>query len=316
MERAELMRVLAEKNIKPFVKWAGGKSWLISELSESLRTDSEVYMELFVGGGSFFLFLLENIEKTNLKRMIINDINTKLISVYEVIRDSVEGLIDGLKEMQDRYNNLSLMEEKEQLFYSIREDFNASNQDLLTTSRDFIFLNKTCFNGLYRENLSGAFNVPFGKRKSVSLYDRDNLLRISERLNLKHGNKNIVEFYSCDFKALESMIAENIFCYIDPPYRPVTRSGFKAYNKGNFNDKNQIELAEFCQKIEQKKGYFVLSNSDPRNLDASDDFFDELYRGFEIKRVFARRNINSDGSGRGKISEILIKNFTQDGVGA
>lgn len=298
-----------KKDLKPFVKWAGGKSQLISELINNFNFECETYIEAFTGGGAFFLYLLDNIEKTKLKKLIINDINKNLITVYETIKDSVYELIEELTKLQNLYNNLETIEEKEQLFYSIREEFNTNQNSKIKLSRDFIFLNKTCFNGLYRENSKGFFNVPFGKKRTVSLFEYENLKNISEKLNLKIDNKNVVEIYCENYDFFKSKIDKNVFFYIDPPYRPVTKNGFTSYNKSNFNDTNQIELSEFCNIIDKKGGYFLLSNSDPKILDENDNFFDELYKNYNIKRVFARRNINSKGNGRGKISEILVKNF-------
>lgn len=298
-----------KKKIKPFIKWAGGKTQLLSELKENLKDDIEIYVELFVGGGTLFFNLLENFENTSLKKIIINDINEKLIITYRTIRDSVEELIKMLNEIQNQYNNLETLEKKSEFFYSIRKEFNSKQNDKLKISRDFIFLNKTCFNGLYRENSKGEFNVPFGKKKQISIFDEYNLREISKKLNLEYNGEKIVEIYNGDFKKFEEKIEKNIFFYIDPPYRPITKNGFTDYNKSSFNDKNQIELANFCKKIHKKKGSFLLNNSDPKNLDENDNFFDELYKSFYIKRVLARRSINSKGDSRGKITELLIKNY-------
>ena len=297
------------EKLKPFVKWAGGKTQLLPILLENFQYECKIYVEAFIGGGALFLTILDNLEETQIEKIIINDINKKLITTYEVIRDNINNLIYELKNIENSYNSLETLEKKENLFYQIRDEFNLNNTDSLKIARDFIFLNKTCFNGLYRENSKGKFNVPFGKKDKASIFDEENLLLLSQKLNLEKNGKKIVEIRQGDFFSLEKEISSETFFYLDPPYRPVTKNGFTDYNKSTFNDDTQKKLAEFCTKINQAGGKFLLSNSDPKVLDINDNFFDDLYKNYCIERVEARRNINSKGNGRGKINEILVKNY-------
>lgn len=297
-----------KKNIKPFVKWAGGKTQILDVLQENLNYNCKIYIEAFVGGGALFFSILDSIEEFNIEKIIINDINEKLITTYSTIRDNIILLNNELILLERRYNDLESLEKKEILYYTIRNEFNSVYTDNIKLSRDFIFLNKTCFNGLYRENSQGKFNVPFGKKEKVKLMDVDNLLNISKKLNIKKNGKQVVEIKKGDYRHLLKEIDENTMVYIDPPYRPITKNGFTSYNKSNFNDEEQKRLAQFCQEIDKKRGAFMLSNSDPKNLDKNDNFFDDLYNDYNIQRIYARRNINSNGKERGNITELLIKN--------
>lgn len=297
------------KNIKPFVKWAGGKTQLLQTLHENFNYNCQKYIETFVGGGALFFSLLNMIEKTNIEKIIINDINKKLMITYSTIRDNVDLLIKELILLENKYNNLSSLEAKEELYYLIRKEFNQNSKDYINTSRNFIFLNKTDFNGLYRENSKGDFNVPFGKREKVNLLEEENLLEISRKLNVRKNGERIIEIKNMDYNDLIDKIDKNTMIYLDPPYRPITKNGFTSYNKSNFNDDNQVELLKFCNKITELKACFMLSNSDPHNLDINDNFFDTLYKEYNIQRVQARRNINSSGTGRGNVTELLIKNY-------
>lgn len=295
--------------MKPFIKWAGGKTQLLDILNENLNYECDKYIETFVGGGALFISLLENIEKTNIKKIIINDINEKLIITYKTIKNNIEELINELEKIRDEYNSLKTLEEKSDMFYKIREEFNKQTNDNIKISRNFIFLNKTCFNGLYRENSKGEYNVPFGKRKKISLFEKDNLLELSKFMNKKINEEDVLIICNKNYNELLEYMDNNTMIYLDPPYRPITTNGFTTYNKSNFNDKNQIELANFCNEINNIGAKFMLSNSDPHNLDINDNFFDNLYQNYNIQRVGATRRINSDGNNRGEITEILIKNY-------
>lgn len=298
-----------KSSIKPFLKWAGGKTQLLDEIINGLPKDMENikrYVEPFVGAGSVFLYFLEN---DYFEEYIINDINSKLINLYEIIRDTPEELIEILTELKNKYLNLE-MEEREELFYCIRSKFNNLNCNKVQLAAYFIFLNKTCFNGLYRENLKGEFNVPFGKHKNPSFFDEILLVNISKLLNMKNKNgEHKVKILNKNFYELDEYIDNNTFVYCDPPYRPVTVGGFTSYNKSNFNDEAQVSLRDFYKAMSDKDAKMMLSNSDPKNLDENDMFFDELYSEFNIERVYAKRNINSIGSKRGKITELLITNY-------
>lgn len=303
-----------ETTIKPFIKWAGGKTQLLEVLKENFPPKEikiNRYIETFIGGGALFLDILSNFNNYNFDEIIINDINTKLINTYICLKEDCNQLIKHLNELKSIYQSLETLEEKENYFYEVRNNFNdKNNTDEYIKSAELIFLNKTCFNGLYRENSKGLFNVPFGKHKDPSIFDESHLKKISDLLNLKNSSgDDVVKILNLNFNELATYIDQNTFVYFDPPYRPVTKNGFTSYDKSNFNDEAQILLAEFCKKISSKKAYFLLSNSDPKNLDENDEFFDDLYKDFCINRVSASRRINSKGSGRGNITEILVNNF-------
>ncbi|MDU1854979.1 MAG: DpnII family type II restriction endonuclease, partial [Clostridium baratii] len=302
------------KEVKPFLKWAGGKSQLLSEINNNLPNNIEnnkTYVEAFVGAGAVFF---DFISKDIFDKYIINDINEKLINLYKVIRDNPDLFIRKLNEKKQEYLNSS-EEEREKMFYEIREEFNKEKEDLIIQAVEFLFLNKTAFNGLYRENSKGDFNVPWGRYKNPSFYDEETIRDISKVLNKKNKNGDlVVDIRSGEFFELENIIDKNTFVYLDPPYRPVTVGGFNSYNKSSFNDDKQIELRDFYKRMSDKGAKLMLSNSDPKNLDENDEFFDELYKDFNIKRVYARRNINSKGSERGKITEILVTNYNVDNI--
>lgn len=295
-------------NIRPFLKWAGGKTQLLDEIIKELPVDIKQYkryVEPFVGAGAVFFYFLEN---NYFEEYIINDINSKLINLYKVIRDKPEDLIVEIQGLKTKYLELDTKERKK-LFYEIRTNFN-NNCSSIKLASYFIFLNKTCFNGLYRENSKGNFNVPFGKYKNPSFFDEIQLRKISRLLNLKNSNGEFkVKILNKDFSELKEYIDVNTFVYCDPPYRPVTVGGFTSYNKSNFNDKSQILLRDFYKLMDAKGAKVMLSNSDPKNLDEKDTFFDELYSNFNIKKVYSKRNINSVGNRRGKITELLIINY-------
>jgi DNA adenine methylase len=259
------------------------------------------YVEPFVGGGAV---LFDIISKYKFEQIIINDYNEELINLYMHIRSEVEDIIYELKKISDIYFSLN-EEERANCFYKMREQFNKTKSNTIEKSVLFIFLNKTCFNGLYRVNSKGEFNVPYGKYKSPTILDKDNLHNVSEILS----NVTILKG---DFSIVEEYVDDKTFVYFDPPYRPLsTTSNFTSYAKNDFNDKEQERLADFFKKLNNKDAKLMLSNSDPKNINIEDNFFDELYNnpGFNIKRVDAKRSINSKGNGRGKITELLITNY-------
>ena len=289
---------------KPFVKWAGGKSQLLNEIRSKYPEKIEKYCEPFVGGGAV---LFDILEKYNPKKILINDINKELINTYNQIKNENYELIKILKKWEKTYN--SITEDKRQCIYNKkRDDYNkliikSSEKDLLIKAALFIFLNKTCFNGLYRVNSSGFFNVPKGKYKKPIICDEINLTQISELL------KN-VDIICGDFEQCEKFIDSKTFIYIDPPYRPLTLSAsFTSYSKEQFNDNDQLRLGRFIDRINGKGAKIVLSNSDPKNVNKKDNFFDELYQGYTIQRINAKRIINSKGNGRGNITELLVANY-------
>ena len=199
-------------------------------------------------------------------------------------------------------------DERQKYFYNIRTEYNSyllDNEIDVKRASEFIFLNRTCFNGLYRVNKNGKFNVPCGKYKNPTICDSNNLRNLSKLL------KNVVFAYG-DYKESEKLVDENTFVYFDPPYRPLSvTSGFTSYTKEDFNDENQKELAEYYNKLNLKNAKLMLSNSNPKNTNENDNFFEKIYKGFNINEVSAKRMINANAKGRGEISELLITNYEE-----
>ena len=291
----------------PFVKWAGGKGQLIdvlkSNLPQGIGTSITKYAEPFVGGGALLFSLLS---EHSFEEVYICDNNKELMNTYAMIKDHCGELIQCLMDMQCRYNNCICIEEKQSFYYEQRNKFNTfilSDSTRIEKAALFIFLNKTCFNGLYRVNKKGLFNVPFGKHENPTICDTENLLKVNDIL------KNVT-IRSCDYHDVMTFADESTFVYIDPPYRPLnTTSTFTSYTEEQFNDQNQIELADMYKELSSKNIKVMLSNSDPHNVNEDDNFFDDLYADFTIMRVEASRMINSKASSRGKIKELLIKNY-------
>lgn len=289
---------------KPFIKWVGGKSQLLEEIREKYPSKIEKYCEPFVGGGAVLFDILSNFKPS---QVLINDINNELINTYSQIKNNCEGMISQLSEIQAIYKNHSLEENKE-FFYEKRARYNelkvnGNDAENLEKAVLFIFLNKTCFNGLYRVNSKGLFNVPFNSAKNPLLCDEDNLIACSKLLQN-------VEMKVGDYRECKSFIDDKTFVYIDPPYRPLTQTAaFTSYSENGFTDKEQIELGNFITEISNRGAMVLASNSDPKNTDENDNFFDELYSQFKIKRVSASRMINSNAKKRGAINELLISNI-------
>lgn len=289
---------------KPFVKWVGGKTQLLDEVEKSLPKDLHRYEELtyiepFVGGGAVLFWILQ--KYPNIKRAIINDINPDLICTYKVIKCDAQKLIDKLDSIQTEYISLSPDGRKE-YFLQKRKEYNTKGYSDLENAALFIFLNRTCFNGLYRVNSKGAFNVPHGKYANPKICDKENLLAVSELLQK-------VEILCGDFAKTEDYATSNSLFYLDPPYKPLSEtSSFTSYSKEGFNDAEQIRLRDFCTRISQKQARFVASNSDPIEEASGESFFEQLYYQFKIKRVYATRMINSNPNNRGFVSEIMISN--------
>lgn len=290
---------------KPFVKWVGGKTQLLDDIKKSLPHDFSqrngvTYVEPFVGGGAVLFWILQ--EYSNITRAIINDINAELICTYRVIKCDVESLIIELDRLQTEYLPLDEVYRKEYYLFQ-RERFNERDISDVETAALFIFLNRTCFNGLYRVNSKGKFNVPHGRYSNPKICDEETLKADSAVLQR-------VEILCGDFAQTGIYASDNVLYYFDPPYRPLTEtSAFTSYSKNGFDDAEQMRLRDFCAHISKRKSLFVASNSDPQNVDNKDDFFDQLYEMFSIKRVSAARMINSKGTGRGAISEIVISNI-------
>ena len=296
-----------EKKVKPFLKWAGGKGQLLSEIEKYYPFEGShitKYAEPFVGGGAV---LFDILSKYDLESIYISDINAELINTYRIIRDNIGELISLLKVMQNEFlpldtdNRKAYYLEKRARFNDLK--VNGNENINIEKAALMIFLNKTCFNGLFRVNRKGLFNVPMGSYKNPLICDEENLSAVSKKLQ----NVTIV----CgDYKKAQDFIDENTFVYFDPPYRPITNtSSFTAYTENLFNDEEQIELAKFVDDMDRKGAKIVVSNSDPKNTDSTDDFFDNIYSAHSIRRVDATRLINCNSEARGKIKELLISNF-------
>ena len=291
---------------KPFVKWAGGKKQLLSSIERVLPQDFSklkniTYIEPFVGGGAVLFWILQNYPN-NITRAVINDINPNLTNVYKTIRDNRYELLEILSYFERSYISLSDLDLKKELFTSIRTRYNLETVSSIERAAMFIFLNKTCFNGLYRVNKKGLFNVPYGKYANPKICDVETIESDSELLQR-------VEILTGDFSQTIDYIGDQTLFYFDPPYRPISSSSsFTAYSKENFKDVDQLRLAEFSKQINALGCYFILSNSDSKSSENEVSFFDEIYDNFSIERVAATRAINSIGKKRGKVSEILVTN--------
>lgn len=290
---------------KPFLKWAGGKTQLIQQIKDRLPdyivADRFTYIEPFVGSGAVLFWMLN--EFPNLEKAIINDINSDLTDSYITIKNNVEELINILGNWEFEYHNISSIEEsKKEYYYEKRELFNLRISDQTTQSALFIFLNRTCFNGLYRVNKSNKFNVPIGSYKTPQICNETNLKAVSKVLQK-------VEILNGDYTETLQYAKENTLFYFDPPYKPLSEtSSFNSYAKDDFNDAEQIRLKEFCELLDNNNHNWLLSNSDVRGKNPDDNFFDDLYADYNIHRVNARRSINANPSKRGKLTELLITN--------
>lgn len=297
--------------VKPFVKWAGGKGSLIPQLTnfypfELKNGTIKSYVEPFVGGGAV---LIDILQKYNVESAYAFDTNRDLINCYNVIKSNVEELINCLKEKEEKYIKLEV-DDRQKYFYEIRNNYNSynNNNGELNVKRasEFIFLNRTCFNGLYRVNKSGEFNVPFGKYKNPRICDTNNLRNLSKLF------ENVTFQYG-DYKESSQYIDNETFVYFDPPYRPLSiTSAFTSYTKEDFNDNNQKELAKYFKELDYKSAKLMLSNSNPKNTNKDDTFFETIYKGFNINEVSAKRMINSNAKQRGEISELLITNYEEN----
>jgi DNA adenine methylase len=301
-------------NAKPFLKWAGGKTQLLEEFNKRLpqkifkSRDIQNYVEPFVGGGAMFFFLKRNYD---IKNSVLLDINKELVIGYKVIQNNFKQLIDELSELEVDYLKKSEMDRKD-YYYKIRNEYNKQmldfdyvnyNEEWITRVSYLIFLNKTGFNGLFRQNKKGEFNVPVGRYKNPKICDENNIIEVNKAL------KNTLVLCD-DFSKADEYITKETFVYLDPPYRPLNKtSNFTSYAKDGFTDHDQNRLAEFYKRMDKEGAFLMLSNSDPKNNDPNDEFFDELYSDFNIERVPAKRFINCDASKRGEINEIIVRNY-------
>lgn len=292
---------------KPFLKWAGGKGQLLTEIQKYYPfADKKItkYAEPFIGGGAV---LFDVLNRYDLSEVYISDINAELVNCYWAAQQCVEELIQALTKMQDEY--LPLNHEKRREYYTEkRARFNElkngeKKKGDIEKAALMIFLNRTCFNGLFRVNKKGQFNVPMGAYKNPIICDAQNLRAVSQKLKA-------VKIVCGDYKKSEVFVDENTFVYFDPPYRPLTEtSNFTSYTESQFDDNKQIELAQFAKMLDARGAKIVISNSDPKNENAEDDFFDTLYSAQRVHRVEASRMINCNKNSRGKIKELLITNF-------
>ena len=292
------------KMVKPFIKWAGGKSQLLDEIRKKYPPKIERYCEPFVGGGAVMLDVLANCKP---REVMINDINKELVNTYKQVQRNIDELIAILEVLQEKFWKADI-EERKIIYTSERNRFNelkfaTDNKNNVELAALFIFLNKTCFNGLYRVNRDGLFNVPIGSYKFPPICDSENLRTISKLM------KNVI-IHCGNYSECYDFINSQTFVYIDPPYRPLTvTSSFTSYSENKFGDNEQIELGKFVDKVSSKGATIVLSNSDPKNVDDKDEFFDDLYGKYNIQRVSAKRRINSKGDKRNNVNELLISNF-------
>ena len=286
---------------KPFIKWVGGKSQLIEQLEAKLPADFDnwenvTYIEPFVGGGAMLFYMLQT--HPNIKSAIINDINEDLTTCYKVVKQSPDALVESLKQIQKEYYSLQNEDARKHFFLLMRDEFNTKQLNPIDNTTLFFFLNRTCFNGLYRVNKAGLFNVPFGRYETPTICDPITIYADSELLQN-------VEILTGDYQQTLVHAKGNTLFYFDPPYRPLNNtSSFNDYAKEAFNDFAQRRLKEFCDQVETAGYKFMLSNSD-----CSDMFFDDLYAQYVIERVWASRSVNANPQKRGKLTEILVHNY-------
>lgn len=289
---------------KPFLKWAGGKTQLINKIQEYFppNPDAEFsYIEPFIGSGAVLFWVISNYR--NLVSATINDVNEDLINSYRTIKENVTELIQVLKSYEGEYHSLcNDIEEKKGYYYKKRDLFNSRMSDSTTQTAIFIFLNKTCFNGLYRVNRKNEYNVPIGSYKKPAICNEGNLLAVHSLLQ----NVNIL---LGDFERTADFANGNSILYLDPPYKPLSQtSSFNSYAKDGFDDHEQIRLKKFCDKLSIQQCQWILSNSDVNGGNLNNNFFDDLYSEYQISRVMAKRSINANPEKRGKLTELLITN--------
>lgn len=298
---------------RPFLKWAGGKTQLLREFAERLPSNLDQgkltnYVEPFIGGGAVYFFLNQ---KYSFQHCYICDVNEELILAYRVIQRSVDELVSKLEILELNFlsrNN----KEREKLFYEIRNEFNRNLREInfkkfdptwIDRTAQIIFLNRTCYNGLFRVNRKGEFNVPFGRYKNPEILNEENLRYVASLLKS-------TAILLGDFTLCRKYVNQHTFVYFDPPYRPLNQtSSFTSYSKDGFSDSDQMRLVKFFKELDAKGAKIMLSNSDPKNENPNDTFFDDLFSDYYIERVHAKRMINCNGSRRGDINELIITNY-------
>ena len=294
---------------KPFVKWAGGKGNLLKQLEQLLPDNFDeqqnvTYIEPFVGGGAMLFHMLTH--HKNIRRVVINDINADLIRCYQLIKNNPLLLIDKLRELENLFYLHEFIDRKE-LFYIYRDRYNQDclNQD--ERAALFLFLNRTCFNGLYRVNASSKFNVPYGRYKKPLICNEELIMEDHRLLN----SVDAIIRASGDY----TLVARHLghrglnFVYFDPPYRPLLNEcNFKEYSSSPFGDQQQEELKRFCDNLSRRGCQIMLSNSDSKNPDGS-SYFEELYDGYAFTRILAPRFINAFPEKRVKLTEVVLMNY-------
>jgi DNA adenine methylase len=313
MQAQSLSQSKASIPAKPFLKWAGGKSQLLAQFQEhfpSALREGRIrrYVEPFIGGGAVFFHVAQ---RYDVREFIISDVNPEIILCYRTVREAVEPLIATLQAFQREYDARDAAA-RERMFYDVRARLNRERgsfdlerfeENWIGRTAQLLFLNRTCFNGLFRLNSKGEFNVPFGKYANPGFCDARNLRAASEILRR-------TEIRCGDFEGCADAAGPDAFFYLDPPYRPLNQtSSFTSYARGDFGDAEQVRLAAFCRRLDAAGAKFMASNSDPKNENPQDDFFERLYEGFTLLRVFAARAINAQSVGRGAIAEIVVKNY-------
>ena len=294
---------------KPFLKWAGGKTQLINDIEKALPKEfisqKFTYVEPFVGSGAILFWILNNFP--NVEKAVINDINTDLTNTYQIIASKPKELISILTQFQAEYHAIDLQTEIKRVYYTDKRTlFNTRSTDLVTQAALFIFLNRTCFNGLFRVNKSNGFNVPIGSYKTPMICDADNIIAVSEVLQR-------VEILTGDYQETLKLAKKPALFYFDPPYKPLSNtSSFNSYAKEDFGDQEQLRLRDFCKTLNTLDYKWILSNSDVNGKDMTDTFFDDIYKEFTINRVMARRSINANPDKRGQLTELLITNYTYE----
>ena len=300
-----------EKIAKPFLKWAGGKTQLITEiervLPNEIKNSKFTYVEPFVGSGAILFWMLNNFPK--MEKAVINDINEDLINTYKIIANNPKELISILEILQKEYHSLDFKtEEKKEYYYQKREIYNKREIEQSGQAALFIFLNRTCFNGLYRVNKNNGYNVPMGSYSKPTICDEKNILAVSNALQK-------VEILCGDYEQTLNHSTNNSLFYFDPPYKPLSEtSSFNSYAKDEFGDNEQIRLKNFCSKLDLLNHQWILSNSDVKGKNIEDNFFDDLYSDFNINRVDAKRSINANPEKRGKLKELLITNHSKEKI--
>lgn len=299
----------------PFLKWAGGKGQLLNKFQDlypaALKEKKLItYIEPFLGSGAVFFDIAQHY---NIKEAFLYDINEELILLYKVVQRDAAKLIEFLFHYQKTYWSLNF-EKRSTYFYEQRANYNTQrfntgyniySDNWIPRAAQLLFLNRTCFNGLYRVNSQGAFNTPIGRYERPNICDEYNLLAASKVLEIATIEK-------ADFRQLKKQATKGSFVYLDPPYRPLSKTAhFKAYSNHQFNDDTQLELAQLFHTLDKKGVLLMLSNSDPRNHNPNDDFFDDAYKEYGITRVPAKRMINSKPGKRGLVNELVIRNYSE-----